>query len=90
MYRVALSTRGKGILSETFAVRISAEDYILEIAETELQGAEAEIDRAEVRYRRGDLSAEAYHNVLETSYRRRDRAQTTIDGVLLRLREEIA
>jgi len=62
----------------------------LEIAETELQGAEAEIDRAEVRYRRGDLSAQAYHNVLETSYRRRDRAQTTIDGVLLRLREEIA
>jgi len=61
----------------------------LEIAETELQGAEAEIDRAEVRYRRGDLSPQAYHNVLETSYRRRDRAQTTIDGVLLRLREEI-
>jgi len=60
----------------------------LEIAETELQGAEAEIDRAEVRYRRGDLSAQAYHNVLETSYRRRDRAQTTMDGVLLRLREE--
>ena len=61
----------------------------LEIAETELQGAEAEISRAEVRYRRGDLSPQAYHNVLETNYRRRDRAQTTIDGVLLRLREEI-
>ena len=61
----------------------------LEIAETELQGAEAEIERAEVRYRRGDLSSQSYHNVLETSYRRRDRAQTTIDGVLLRLREEI-
>lgn len=61
----------------------------LEIAETELQGAEAEIDRAEVRYRRGDLSSQSYHNVLETSYRRRDRAQTTMDGVLLRLREEI-
>ena len=60
----------------------------LEVAETELQGAEAEIDRAEVRYRRGDLSPQAYHNVLETSYRRRDRAQTTTDGVLLRLREE--
>jgi hypothetical protein len=60
----------------------------LEVAESELQGAEAEIDRAEVRYRRGDLSPQAYHNVLETAYRRRDRAQTTIDGVLLRLREE--
>jgi hypothetical protein len=60
----------------------------LEVAETELQGAEAEIDRAEVRYRRGDLSPQAYHNVLETAYRRRDHAQTTTDGVLLRLREE--
>jgi hypothetical protein len=60
----------------------------LEVAESELQGAEAEIDRAEVRYRRGDLSPQAYHNVLETAYRRRDRAQTTTDGVLLRLREE--
>jgi hypothetical protein len=60
----------------------------LEVAETELQAAEAEIDRAEVRYRRGDLSPQAYHNVLETAYRRRDRAQTTTDGVLLRLREE--
>lgn len=60
----------------------------LEVAETDLQGAEAEIERAEVRYRRGDLSPQAYHNVLETAYRRRDRAQTTTDGVLLRLREE--
>lgn len=62
----------------------------LEVAETELQGAGAEINAAEIRYRRGDLSPQAYHNVLETAYRRRDRAQTTIDGVLLRLREEIS
>jgi hypothetical protein len=61
----------------------------LEVAEAELMGAEAEINRSEVRYRRGDLSAQAYHNVLEANYRRRDKAQTTIDGVLLRLREEI-
>jgi hypothetical protein len=62
----------------------------LEVAESELQGAEAEITRAEARYRRGDLSAQAYHNVLETAYRRRDKAQTTVDGALLRLREEIS
>jgi len=62
----------------------------LEVAETELQGAGAEIDRAEIRYRRGELSAQAYNNVLETAYRRRDRARTTVDGVLLRLREEIS
>ncbi|HKZ94406.1 MAG TPA: hypothetical protein VJ249_07495 [Candidatus Bathyarchaeia archaeon] len=62
----------------------------LEVAETELTGAETEINRAEIRYRRGDLSAQAYHNVLETAYRRREKTQTTVDGVLLRLREEIS
>jgi len=62
----------------------------LEVAESEMQGAEAEITRAEARYHRGDLSAQAYHNVLETAYRRRDKAQTTVDGALLRLREEIS
>ena len=61
----------------------------LEVAETELQGVEADVGRTEVRYRRGEISAAAYHKLLEDSYRRRDRAQTTIDGVLLRLREEI-
>ena len=61
----------------------------LEVAETELQGVEADISRTEIRYRRGEISAAAYHKLLEDSYRRRDRAQTTVDGVLLRLREEI-
>ncbi len=62
----------------------------LEVAETELQGVEADISRTEVRYRRGEISAAAYHKLLEDSYRRRDRSKTTIDGVLLRLREEIS
>jgi len=62
----------------------------LEVAETELQGVEVDISRTEVRYRRGEISAAAYHKLLEDIYRRRDRAKTTIDGVLLRLREEIS
>lgn len=61
----------------------------IEVAETELQGVEADIKRTEIRYRRGEISAAAYHKLLEDSYRRRDRAKTNIDGVLLRLREEI-
>lgn len=61
----------------------------IEVAETELQGVEADIKRTEARYRRGEISAAAYRKLLEDSYRRRDRAKTTIDGVLLRLREEI-
>jgi len=63
---------------------------LIEVAETELQGVEADIRRTEVRYRRGEISAAAYHKLLEDSYRRRDRAKTNIDGVLLRLREEIS
>jgi len=61
----------------------------VEVAETELQGVEADINRTEARYRRGEISSAAYRKLLEDSYRRRDRAKTTIDGVLLRLREEI-
>lgn len=62
----------------------------VEVAEAELQGVEADINRTEIRYRRGEISAEAYHRLLEDSYRRRDRAKTTIDGVLLRLKEEMS
>jgi hypothetical protein len=60
----------------------------IEVAENELKGADADIRRAEVGYKRGELSAAAYHQSLEGAYRRRERAQTNIDGVLLRLREE--
>ena len=60
----------------------------LEVAENELKGVEADVNRAEAGYRRGEVSAASYHELLEGAYRRRDRAQTTIDGVLLRLREE--
>jgi len=60
----------------------------MEVAETALEGVEADINRTEIRYRRGEISPAAYNKLLEDAYRRRDRAKTTIDGVLLRLREE--
>jgi hypothetical protein len=62
----------------------------IEIAEAELEGIEAGIRHTEARYRRGEISTAAYHRLLEDYYRRRERARTTIDGVLIRLREEIA
>ncbi|MFQ6074007.1 MAG: hypothetical protein ACE5KC_02195, partial [Candidatus Bathyarchaeia archaeon] len=62
----------------------------IEIAEAELEGIEAGIRRTETRYRRGEISIAAYHKLLEDYYRRRENARTRIDGVLLRLREEIA
>ena len=61
----------------------------IEVAETMLEGVETDIRRVESRYRRGEISKGAYHRLLEEYHRRRDRAMTTIDGVLLRLRDEI-
>lgn len=62
----------------------------IEIAQTELQGVEADIKRTEARYKRGEVSAAAYHKLLEDYFKRRDRAQTNIEGILLRLREEVS
>lgn len=61
----------------------------LEVAETELEGLEVDVRRIETRRKRGELSAEAYRNLLASYNQRRDKARTVIDGVLLRLREEI-
>jgi len=61
----------------------------IEVNETELDGLETDIRRVEGRYRRGEISKEAYLRLLGEYYHRRDRARVTIDGVLLRLKEEI-
>jgi len=50
---------------------------------------EEDTRRIEIRYRRRELSSEAYRRLLEEYHRRRERAKTTIEGLLLRLREEI-
>jgi hypothetical protein len=62
----------------------------IEVAGTRLVGAETDIRRLETRYRRGEISKAAYRRLLNEYNRRRDGAKTTIDGVLLRLREEIS
>ena len=59
----------------------------LEVAETEFDNLEADIKRIEVRFRSGEISALTYRQLLEEDLKRKDRAKTTIDGVLLRLRE---
>lgn len=61
----------------------------IEVAETELEGLKEDIRRVEVRYRRRELSSEAYRRLLDEYRRRRERAKTAIDGLLLRIREEI-
>jgi hypothetical protein len=61
----------------------------IEVAETELEGVETDIRRVKGRYRRGEVSTEAYRRLLHGYHRRRDRAKINIDSALLRLREEI-
>jgi len=61
----------------------------IEVAEIELDGVEMDIRRVEARYRRGEISTEAYRGLLHEYHRRMDGAKTNIDSALLRLREEI-
>ena len=60
----------------------------LEIAEARLEEAEAGIRRVRSRYRRGEISREAYRRLLEEHEKRVDEANLKIEGALLRLREE--
>jgi hypothetical protein len=60
----------------------------LEIAETEINEVETNIKSIEARHNRGELSLESYRKLLADYERRREKANTTIDGILLRLREE--
>ncbi|MGQ9551298.1 MAG: hypothetical protein ACUVUE_02615 [Candidatus Bathycorpusculaceae bacterium] len=60
----------------------------LEIAETEINEVETNIKSIEVRHRRGELSLEAYRKLQADYRKRKEKAETTISGILLRLREE--
>ncbi|MBN1784935.1 MAG: hypothetical protein JW815_04290 [Candidatus Bathyarchaeota archaeon] len=59
----------------------------IEVAETNLEGAERDMQRVKARYKRGEVSKGAYGKLLEEYQGRIEAAKTTIDRVLLRLRE---
>ncbi|MGC9345907.1 MAG: hypothetical protein ACP5ER_03845, partial [Candidatus Bathyarchaeales archaeon] len=61
----------------------------LEVAETEMNEVEANIKSIRARHRRGELSLEAYRKLLADYERRKEKSETTINGILIRLREEI-
>lgn len=61
----------------------------LEVAEAEINEVEANIRSIEVHHRKGELSLEAYRKLLRDYERRKGNAETTINGILVRLREEI-
>jgi hypothetical protein len=61
----------------------------LDAAETELNETETSNRSVEAGYRRGELSLEEYKKSISDYQRRKEKAETTINGILLRLREEI-
>jgi hypothetical protein len=61
----------------------------LEVAEAEISEVKTNIKNAEALHNRGELSLEAYRNRLADYQRKKERAETTINGILLRLREEV-
>ncbi|HVP15834.1 MAG TPA: hypothetical protein VMT42_00500 [candidate division Zixibacteria bacterium] len=60
----------------------------LEVAETEIDEAEGNIKSIDARQTRGEISLETHRKLLADYERRKDRARTAINGILLRLREE--
>jgi hypothetical protein len=60
----------------------------LEVAEAEIGEVKANIKAAESLHSRGELSLEAYRNRLADYQRKKERAEITINGILLRVREE--
>ncbi len=75
-------------------IRVASSRYAsimgqVEVAEALLEGVERDIRRAEARHRSGEISKGAYRRLITEHERRRERAKTTIEGVLIRLREEI-
>jgi hypothetical protein len=61
----------------------------LDVAEAELVEVETKMRAIEVRHRRGALPLESYKRALADYQRRKEKAEATVNGILLRLREEI-
>jgi hypothetical protein len=61
----------------------------LEVAEAQLSEVDANVKSIDARHGRGELSLEAYRRLQSDYQQRKEKAHTTINGILLRLREEI-
>ena len=87
-----LSTISRNLSTLSEKIRSAGSKYAnmmrqIEVVETNLEGAERDMQRLESRYRRGEVSKDAYVKLLEEYKSRIEEAEATIDGVLLRLRE---
>jgi len=72
-------------VSSVYADRIRR----IEMAETQREMATRDIEQLRERYRRKQLSKDAYNRLLSESIRRREKAENTIEEVILRFREEL-
>ncbi len=61
----------------------------LDLAEADLAQAEESIRTLEVRQSKGEISIESYKKNISDSQKTRDKAESAINGILLRLREKI-
>lgn len=61
----------------------------LDITETELVEIATNLRTIEVRHSRGELPLEEYKKAVADYQRRKEKAEATINGILLRLREEL-
>jgi chromosome segregation ATPase len=61
----------------------------LEISEAQISEADTNVENIEARHARGEVTLETYRKLLSDYQRRKEEAETTIKGILLRLREEI-
>jgi septal ring factor EnvC (AmiA/AmiB activator) len=61
----------------------------LDASQTELSKIEANIRNTEARHRTGELNIEQYKQALDDLRKRREKTESTVNGILLRLREEI-
>ena len=61
----------------------------LDASESELQKIEANIRNTEARHRSGELPLEDYKQAIDALRKRKEKTESTVNGILLRLREEI-
>jgi hypothetical protein len=92
MLDARLSTVSRNLSTLNEKIRTAGSKYAnmmrqIEVAETNLEGTERDMQRVQTRYRRGEISKGAYGKLLEEYNHRIEEAEATIDGVLLRLRE---
>jgi chromosome segregation ATPase len=89
-----LETLSQNIKTQKELLRSAGGSYAdlvrqLENAEMQIEEVETNTSSIEARHSRGELSLEEYKKLQVDYQRRKEKAETTINGILLRLREEI-